>query len=277
MTPPKPFQRIAGIDFSANRQDAGSQIWIAEATGWDRDVLSIASLRRAQDLPGGGRAAATAVEALRNHVAGRGPALIGVDVPFGLPMALLGGATDWVDWLDAFRSDHATAEDFRDWCRRRTGGKELRRLTDREARTPFCAYNLRLYRQTHLALTSLLAPLVARGLARVAPMQQPEAGRPLLAEVCPASTLRRLGLYRAPYKGRGAAEADRRQHLLAALATMGVRVPDDLGHVVVNDRGGDALDGVLVAFAAWRTLVESPSTVWQPRGDADRLEGRVYF
>ena len=277
MTPPKPFQRVTGIDFSANRQDAGSQIWIAEATRWDGDGLSIASLRRARDLPGGGRDAATAVAALRDHVAGRGPALIGVDAPFGMPMALLDDATDWVDWLDAFRSRHATAEDFRDWCRLRSDGKELRRLTDREARTPFCAYNLRLFRQTHLALTGLLAPLVARGSARVAPMQAPEAGLPLLAEICPASTLRRLGLYRSPYKGRGAAEADRRRHLLAALAAMGVQVPENLGHVVVNDRGGDALDSVLVAFAAWRTLVESPSTVWQPRGDADRLEGRVYF
>ena len=90
-----------------------------------------------------------------------------------------------------------------------TGGKESKRSCDVTAKTPFAAWNLRLYRQTWHSLVGLYAPLLAASAVTVAPFQRDDGKRPRLAEICPASTLKRLGLY-GSYKGRQFADERRR-------------------------------------------------------------------
>jgi hypothetical protein len=145
-----------------------------------------------------------------------------------------------------------------------------------EARTPFSAYNLRLYRQTWLGIAHLLAPLVATGRVGVAPMLPAPDGGVLLAEACPASTLRRLGAA-GTYKGRTPAARTQRRTLLNLLAKNGVQLTENAYETAAENRGGDALDAVIAACALWQTALTAPATLVAPRDDLDRLEARVFF
>jgi hypothetical protein len=262
-------ERVAGVDFSGAR-DAGKNIWIAEGRATSGGV-AISALARAADLPGGGTGFEHAMTALVAHIAGLGDALVGLDFPFGLPRTLI-SEPSWTGFVGAFAREHDTSDAFRADCRARSAGRELKRRTDTEARVPWCAYNLRLYRQTWAGIRHVLAPLVLDGKSRAIPMQTPEPGLPALAETCPASLLKREDLY-APYKGRGDGPRRGREAILEALvARQTLRpLPGLLRETVLANTGGDALDAVLAAVGAAR--IDDPA----PRDATDRIEARVYF
>jgi len=265
--------RSVGVDFSAAR-DAGRRIWIATLE-IDRDGSTLIDLRRGLDLPGGALEREDAIVALRSFLAEQTDAVVGIDVPFSLPAPLI-DEEDWPAFLRAYAGRFADAEAFRAAMLDRAGGRELKRRTDRDARTPFSAYNLRLYRQTHHALRALLAPLIIEGRATGAPMQEARDGLPILIEACPASTLKRLDLYEA-YKGRGEEKASVRERILASLSAAGrLRASSSDERVIVEDAGGDALDAVVAALASARVARE-PERLRVADGDPARLEALVYF
>lgn len=243
-------ERVAGIDFSA-ATDAGRRIWIAcGRRRGERGGVEIESCFPAEALPGSGRDRETALAAVRAWIASMGEGVVGLDFPFGLPAALVREET-WEAFVAGFVDRFPDAEVFRRECVASAGGKELRRATDRQARTPFSPYNLRLYRQTWYGLAAVLGPLVREGRVRVLPMQDCEAGRAAVVEVCPASTLKHCGLYR-PYKGRSRALRTARRGIVRALVERGLVVwrEEALGRAVVAEAGGDALDAVVGAVAA---------------------------
>ena len=261
--------RVAGVDFSGARE-AGKNIWIAEGAVTP-DGVKIEALARAADLPGGANAFAPAMTALVDHVATLTDHVIGFDFPFSLPENLIAQDT-WPSFAHGFAADYTNPDQFRDHCRGQTGGRELKRATDTEARVPWCAYNLRLYRQTWAGIRHVLYPLVEQYNARVIPMQKPLAGKPLIAEICPASTLKAEGLY-VPYKGRGDELRAVRADILRSVIHRGLLSPvrGKFGATILDNAGGDALDAVLSAIAAAR--IDNP----KPRNDLDRIECRVYF
>jgi hypothetical protein len=261
--------KVAGVDFSGAR-DAGKSIWIAigdvTASG-----VRVATLERAADLPEGAKEFTPALAALVTRVAGLSEHVIGFDFPFSLPGDLIEQRT-WPAFVSAFFNEYATPEDFRDHCRSLTGGKEIKRKTDTEARAPWCAYNLRLYRQTWAGIRHVLYPLIANNTARVIPMQSAQPGKPLIAEICPASFLKQEGLYK-PYKGRGPELQASRENIVRTLTDRKLLAPvrGRMRQLVLENPGGDALDAVLSAIAAAR--IDTPL----PRDRYDRIESRVYF
>jgi len=263
-------RRAIGVDFSGAR-DAGRTIWIAEGS-LRNGSLELGDCRPAAELPNGGRERSLALAALVAFLGAQGDAVIGCDFPVGLPIELV-EESDWPAFLAQFAKRHTSAEAFRADCRKRSA-RELRRPTDLEAKTPFCAWNLRLYRQTYHGIADLLAPLVATGRATVGPMQPPTEGRAWILETCPASVLKKLGLYR-PYKGRSAPLAQQRDAILAALVAWGalVRPARKLRQRLVEDSGGDALDAVIAALAA----SAAARRMHPPASDEEMLGGKVYF
>jgi hypothetical protein len=271
-------RRIVGIDFSGAR-NAGRAIWIADGRRAG-EALRLASCIPACELPDSGNGRTAALAALRRHLAGAGDAAVGIDVPFGLPERLI-GAADWLAFVRGFAARWPDAAAFRAGCRAATGGRELRRRCDDEARTPFCPYNLRLHRQTWHGIAEVIAPLVLAGHATAPPMQAVLPGRPLLLETCPASFLKLRGdrLYR-PYKGKTPDHRRQRRKILGWLVERNyLRAPSDAAaRRILDNSGGDALDAVIAAVIAL-TASADPANL-QPRGDceqADRLEARVYF
>jgi hypothetical protein len=262
-----PGRRIFGLDFSG-AVDAGRRAWLAEGHP-SSEGLEILNCRPVSALPGGAIDRATALAALRAFIAGMPNAIIGCDFPFSLPRAHIEAAS-WADFIDGFR--HADAMAFYEHSRRLSGGREPKRATDVESKTPWCAFNIRLYRQSYHGMAELLRPLVVEGKALVLPMQLPAAGLPWLIETCPASALRHFG-WRGSYKG--AALADQRRRILRGLTKRSLLrpLPRSLQRRVVDDPGGDALDSIIAALATSRALGD----ITPGQGDGDALEGRVYY
>jgi len=263
---------IHGVDFSG-AQDAGRRIWISSGLiGGSR--LRIVRTRPACELPGGSRTRDAALAALRSFVQGECGGTIGLDFPFGLPRAVVPERT-WKEFVLAFNDRYPSAEAFRAGCRG-LPERELRRATDYEAHTPWAAWNWRLYRQTYHGIGGVLAPLVREERVRVLPMDAPDGGLPSLLEICPASTLRRLGLAGLPYK-RGArpeGRAAREAILERLIEDNGVTLEPIPMKRAVQDTGGDALDSVLAAVATYHAVTSNGLTTADANG---RLEGRVYF
>lgn len=255
-----------GIDFSG-AVDAGRKIWLAAGhlTG---GTLTISSVRRAADLPGGSIDRAAALAALCAQLIAAAPnTVIGCDFPFSLPHSVIPYPT-WTDFLARFTDDYPSPAVLYEAGR----GIKDRRETDRLARTPFSPHNLRLYRQTWHGIAQVVRPLVLGGYAHASPMQQHDPHRPALIEVCPASTLKRLGLYHS-YKGRGPMLTAARRSLIDVLAGLHVHLPDALHTILIEDTEGDALDAVLAAYAAAHAdLTPSASAL----AGMAHLEGWVY-
>jgi len=250
-------RRIIGVDFSGAR-DAGRKVWLAIGTVAGARLHGERWLP-ASERPGGAVARDGAYAALRQALLEHAPCAVGLDFPDGLPEPLI-EPVPWRRFLVGFPVRYPDERAFRAACLAAAGGRELKRLTDRAARTPFCPYNLRMYRQTYYGVRDVLRPRVLSGAAVGLPMQPARADRPVwLLEACPAALLKARGLYR-PYKGRGPAQRAMRRQLVAHLTdAAGVVVTArGLARRLIADTDGDAIDAVLAAVAAWRAVSHGP-------------------
>lgn len=302
-------RRVYGVDFSG-AQDAGRHVWLASATRREAGLV-VEGCFPASALPGSGTAREDCLPALRRFLAGADDAVVGIDVPFGLPAELL-DADSWSAFAQSFPvpvsagtdGDSVGPSDWAAACRERAEGLdrervELLRRTEAETGAPFSPYNLRMRSATFHGIRSVLAPLVAEEAVAVLPMQPPNPGQPWLVEACPAVTLDRLGLDGDGYKDDTAAARERRSAILDVLAdgtaasaeesaengaspqeSVGngapVTVVPSVREAALADADGDALDAVLAAVGVTRALDRgepvSPGTV-----DArTRLEGKIY-
>jgi hypothetical protein len=265
-------RRPFGVDFSGARS-AGKAIWIAEGRLESGGGVTLIDCYPAMSLPGSGIDRAPALAALRRLIAATPDGIFGCDFPVGLPRDLLQGS-DWKSFIAGFGLRHQHAEAFRENCRRVTQGRELRRDTDRLAKTPFCAWNLRLYRQTYHGLADIVAPLHRDGHASIISVEPPHPERAWIAETCPASVLKFLGLYR-PYKGGTPSARKMRADIVAALTERRFLSKLRKAHRdrLIVDQGGDALDSVIACLAAASALHQLDCRI----SEIDRLEGKVFF
>ena len=243
---------VYGIDFSGAR-DAGRRIWVA--CGIIEGVeLFVTECFRAKDLSGSGEDRERSHRALRGFINKQKNSIFGMDFPFGLPKTLVKEGS-WEEWVLAFQDRYTSPEQFRGSCTSTSGGKELKRLTDVERKTPFSPYNLRLYRQTFFGIKDVLGPLIRDSAVSILPMQKPVSGKAWVIEVCPASTLKKERLS-SPYKGGGGKKRSAREKILRCMQNTGILKiqKSALRSTIIDDRGGDALDSVIAAFAAFRAL-----------------------
>ena len=260
-------RRIFGVDFSGAK-DAGRRIWIAELSRRPKGFQLI-DCRPGEQLPGSGRDRPAALAALRAFVADHRDGIFGCDFPFSLPREVAGKGS-WDDFIAGF--DHGDEDAFRAHCCHLSPGREPKRPTDHESKTPWCAFNIRLYRQTYWGMTGLLRPLVADGSAVVLPMQKPASDKAWLIETCPASVLKHLG-WRGSYKEAGL--GSQRRAILALLGERAslARPAPVLERKIIEDPGGDALDAVTAALATGAALGD----VGVGADEAAYADGRVYF
>jgi hypothetical protein len=261
-------KRVLGVDFSG-ANDAGRKIWIAECKRRRGNQLELIHLRPAAALEGGGMAPSVAIAALARHIIRDPDTIAGCDFPFTLPKAVFDRAS-WESFVADFARRFADPDSFRRWALLRANGRELRRAADRDARTPFNSYNLRIYRQTWWGIAHLIAPLVLSGAAIVRPFQK-LAPRAILIEACPACTLKRIGVYPA-YKGRTGPHRLERKAVLEKLIALGLleRPSPKIRRILLDNAGGDALDAVIAAIGAARADITA-----EPSPD-QRIEGVIY-
>jgi hypothetical protein len=276
-------RHIYGVDFSGAAY-AGKKIWIARGAV-DGDRLVLQACYPGMSLPGSAAEREVCLAALRRLMSVNRDGLFACDFPFGIPRMLVPDAS-WEAFVASFPDRYRSPEEFRTSCWTAAGGRELRRVTDQEARVPFAAYHVRLYRQTYYGIRDLLHPLLQEGAITIPPMQSPAHGRATVIEICPASTLKREGLYTS-YKGKTFEHREERGRILTALeATAGITLADDrIRSAIVDDPEGDALDSVIAAGAAFRasrSLLLSRREAGMrlpdasPHGEDYALEGHVY-
>lgn len=269
----EPPERVYGVDFSADRERAGRNIWVAEAVV--DDGLRVIGCAPLVDRLGAGRERAAALPALTRFLGGLDGAAVGLDFPFGLPDEVVAAE----EWTEVLRRLPGWADDPADLARQcadraslEGDDAELVRDTE-EPLGAMSPYNSRLCDLTFYGLRDVLRPLVLADAARAVPMQPPAGGRPTLMEVYPAGTFERLGGHEVRYRGDGEDARQRRAENLDRLLETGATLADGVRETVL-DGGGDALDAVVAAVAAHHHA-RDPADL--RTGDADRrLEGHVY-
>jgi hypothetical protein len=273
--------RLFGIDFSG-AAEAGNKIWISTGLrqGSQLVIVECASIATKFSCT----VLDESLASLRNFILDKDnrESVLGLDFPFGLPKSVLED-DNWEDFLLNFPDNFSDGdpEEFRRVCLALSDNIEHKRLTDRLSRSPFCPYNLRIYKQTFHGISNLLVPLVGEGQAWTPPMQTPIDGLPSLLEICPASTLKEMKLY-LPYKRNKKTSVDSRKSnrrtILAEIRKSGVQISKDMADEVVDDDQGDALDSIIAIFAIYRNLEnKNPCLFGSDEINPDfRLEGHIF-
>jgi hypothetical protein len=251
------LRTVYGVDFSGARL-AGKNAWLA-TIDVEADGLT---LRELKPLEAYAKTAerASVLAWLTRAVAESRNALWGIDAPLGLPVELFDEGTSWTAVLDSLASFDGDAIAFgRQLVERslsRTGSMHVRRVTDREEKTPFDCYHYRIVHQMFHAMRDVVLPLLGDEHVGVLPFhtEQP-SHETLLVEACPSSTLRRLGLPRRGYKQteRGPITPERlavRRVLLRGLASR-ISFRPAARTVMRENPGGDAIDAVLAGVGAF--------------------------
>lgn len=250
---PEPRTDIWGVDFSGAR-DAGAHIWTCRGIG-TASTLRVATCERLKATK-----LAPSLASLVDNISTSGLAVIGLDFPFGLPRLLATDAS-WHEMLTGFSDRFDSAEAFQSQLRRLAGGRELKRVTDRRAKTPFSP-NLRMFKQTFYGIRDVLMPLSRSGAVNVVPMQPAASDKTWVIEICPRST-------RKAYGQEHASDDD----VLKWLGDVGVELSQSLRKSILADEVGDARDSVIAAFATWRA---ASSLAYEPVLEYEVVEGYVF-
>uniref|UniRef100_A0A7V4G8M2 DUF429 domain-containing protein n=1 Tax=Desulfobacca acetoxidans TaxID=60893 RepID=A0A7V4G8M2_9BACT len=267
--------KIYGIDFSGAAA-AGKHIWIA-AGRMEQGKLCIKSCRPAAAFLNAQPRREVILADLARFVGSQENAVFAFDFPFGLPVTLLTalGYRDWQEMVLAFPRRFPEAHSFRQTCKQ-FSAVELKRTTDRETKTPFSPYNLRMFRQTYYGISTILHQVVAHDQAAVLPMQPYVPGKAAIIEICPAATLQKEMINKAyrGYKSVSPHGFTQRAAILAHFEKLGV-VPagQQLRKKILADPRGDALDSLIAGFAAYRAYASGFAAASQ---QPYALEGFVY-
>jgi len=257
---------IYGIDFSG-AEKVGTKIWITRGR-IEQDRLLVEDCCPVREVDDAGNKRGDCLHALVRLIERETDSLFAFDFPFGLPLELV-EEESWKDFVLSFPKEYSSPDNFRDTCRNRSKAGESKRLTDNESKTPFSPYNLRIFRQTFYGIRDVLLPLLKNNSACVLPMEQPEEGNPWILEICPASTLKKLGMYQ-PYKGRSKEQTRGRERILDYLLNCGLVGSSDRALVskIEDNSNGDALDSLIGAYAAFK---------WFTGGDLMSMEKKKEY
>jgi hypothetical protein len=273
------FARVVGVDFSGAARP-GRTIWIATCDVVAGDRLRLQRLQAAETAFGVVERR-DVLRSLVEAVVASQDALWGMDFPFALPVEIA-PAGDPFAWVAAHDGD---AYDFGRWCvaKARTLGPamHIRRVTDRETRTPFDCYHYRIVCQTFHGIRDVLIPLRSHRHVAIAPFDGPRsaAAGVVAVEACPGSTLKRLALPHNRYKQTGNQPVTRPQRAVRKTILAGIEplidVPERLAAIALRNPGGDALDAILAAAGAFDDFRHADHAALA-RHDRYPREGRVF-
>ena len=261
------MEQILGIDFSGAR-DAGQKIWLTVCIERDGALHVKSSVPAGTQFDADSRAAC-----LRGvHAAIRRADVVGLDVPFGLPAAV----HDRESWASvaSMIADNPDPQTLQKDCVERavetTSGEQryLRRVTD-EDRGALSPYHWIHAAKTYYGISEVLQPLVADEAVRIEPLQD-GPGTPI-CETHPTATLRDIGLPTRGYKDDTDRSRTRRRTIVEGLQMTPLAMHGIEDHLL-EDVGGDAIDSLLAALAAWR----ASRNEFSPAGEFDPVEGYIY-
>ncbi|WP_367344204.1 hypothetical protein [Methanomethylovorans sp.] len=241
---------IFGVDFSGAK-DACNKIWLSQGR-IKGERLQLVNCYPLSEVSSGRIAREHCFHILLDIICSNKNSIFGMDFPFGIPLPLMQGFS-WNEFIRHFPEIYANEDEFRTINRRLSGNIELKRTTDRDVKAPFCVYNLRMYRQTYFGIRDIIRPLVVSDAASILPMHPIRMDVPWLMEICPASTLKKEGVY-LPYKGKRTKERTSREHILDHLERNALELPNEIRMKALQNVGGDALDSIIAAYSVFNVL-----------------------
>lgn len=255
---------IFGVDFSGG-QAAARNTWIAELRSGDTRLI-LRSLRPLSAIVGEHADRPTALAGLSRLIAESRNAFWGMDFPFGLPVELNAMGRTWRRQLQFVAKWNGDARSFGRWCveeaLKHSGVMHIRRITDRQTKTPFDCYHYRIVYQTFHGMRDVLAPLASQSTTAILPFQYvrlPSAER-VIVEACPASALKRWGLphqnYKQPSARRIAPEKRRTRLAILAALESAVAINPAPRKLMLTNPGSDALDAVIAGLSTWQRFAE---------------------
>lgn len=246
---------VYGVDFSGSKT-ACKKIWVSRGIIQNRTLHIDSCCPISELMPEStGRDRDRCLSFLRKLISSKSDAIFGLDLSMGFPESLYKGQS-WESSILNFSKTYSSPEDFRTQCRNKMNNKEVKRKTEIRKKAPFCIYNLRLYRQTYYGIRCIIEPLLKERSIRILPIQEPRPNKASIAEVCPACTLKKKGLY-VPYKGKNKKELENRRMILSAMSNWDIELDDHVVEAALENTEGDSLDSILAAYAAYGALQRS--------------------
>ena len=272
------IETVYGVDFSGAKL-AGLNAWVARL---DVQSMRIDALDRLGALCGSDARDACMAHLVK-MILESNAALWGIDFPFALPIEIaekMRGLKDQLAWLTGQQDD---AYGFGRACvaKAQAIGREMhvRRVTDRETKTPFDCYHYRIICQTFYGMRKVLGPLHRSRGTIIPPFDKMQDADRAIVEACPGSTLKRWGVPHNNYKqpAGGPLEQKRlknRRLILDRLRSV-VTIDDRFVRIIQRNPGGDALDAVIAAVGAWEgwQATDFAAVAAHPRY---RFEGRIF-
>lgn len=268
-------ERIYGVDFG-DCFESGDALWVSEATVED-DELRILDCRSASERFGVPHDRSLVLRSVTSFLSTvPDSSVVGLNFPFGLPDELVPVA-DWMTFLARFPDWFTSPEDLRRRCLMHaelvTGNRTtILRETD-EPLGALSPYDRRLQDRTFYGIRDVLRPLVTTELVAVQPMMESRQSRPSLLETYPAGTLEELELHIAGYTDDSERARQRREENLDGLREHGVAFSSEVRSRVLSDTGGNAINSVVAAFAAYRNAANEIRAPGVPERE---IEGHVF-
>lgn len=254
MTDFEPPEVIYGVDFSADKTDAGRNTWIAKAVP-DEDQLVLEQLTdAAETLECAPRRETILHHLVENvlHESGRTRAY-GLDFPFGLPAGLLTEDGEWHDFIEELPGRWGDLGSVKDpdslyseaQARAERDGVRLDRCTDAKhgGQDPT---GYRIKTQTFYGISELLAEIADD--VSILPMNTPDSETYVL-ETYPRAVFNSLDAAEGGYKHNTRQSIEKRQENIDALREHGVEFNGHCPYALASD---DALDAVAAGYATWR-------------------------
>lgn len=262
------MQTLIGVDFSGAKNPAFT-MWISVGEVMNNKLVILDCFPAADlDQPDRESCYDAILEAIKHW----SPCVVGFDFPFSIPKFLMNKVSaTWYDFVMNFPELFPDEHSFRKWCRENST-KELKIVTDRLLKTPFSPYNLRLFRQTYFGIKHIIHPIVKNKIGIVIPMQTDDNDVKII-EICPACTLKNLGLY-LPYKGKTVSHSNNRINILDSLGIS--NIAEHMKRLILDNSGGDALDSIVAVKAVYNYVNKKPK--WFEFIDQNEMtEGKVYI
>jgi len=212
-----------------------------------------------------------AYKVLVNYLLKQENSIIGFDFPLCLPEKLL-SKKKYIIFINNFPIKHKSEKDFKRYCKRISEEKEIKRKCEIEVKTPFSSYNLRLYKQTYFGIKKILLPLINNGFS-VLPYMLPGENNNWIIEVCPASTLKKLNLYRN-YKSYNKKNIELTLEKLISIFNVKFKNIQDIDRIILNKKL-DAFDSFVAFLAVARSSLKPHNYIF-PEDNIYNIEGYIY-
>lgn len=273
---PSDIRHIVGVDFSAAKNDAGRNTWIADCRVRGEDLMVCSLENASKHLRLDPKKRDIVHQALVEHIADLENTIVAMDFPFSLPQWVI-ERDDWESFVQGTPCKWGVLDEISDpkslYEAVKQHTNETNCCTRRKTDTDHSGQDPAGYRiktQTYYGIANVLGPLSSKKDVAVRPFQSVRDAQTLVAETYPAAVFERIGAERRGYKSDDCSGISARRKNLRRLEVSGMSVDSTYRDFAIGT--DNALDALAAAYGAWveRKEIRSGSV------ESPVVEGTIY-